>query len=110
MYNLGPEDGFPISAIGVPCLLFLVFLFGYDEGQDAQSSFKNFFIGKAKTMKSTYIAEEMKDIDLFFRQLGIPWLKIASALTILVDHMVDDMVIVNVNGGPEFTYLGLLRF
>ena len=110
IYSLGPKDGFPISAIGVPCLVFLVFLFGYDKGQDAQSSFRNFFTSKAKTMKSTYVAEEMEDIDSFFMRRGIPWLKITIALTILSDHMVDDMVIVNVNGGPKFTYLGLVRF
>ena len=66
-YSPGPKDGFPISAIGVPCLVFLVFLFGYDKGQDAQSSFKNFFTSKAKTMKSTYVAKEMEDIDSFSR-------------------------------------------
>ena len=110
MYCPGPKDGFPISATGVPCLVFLVFLFGYDEGQDAQSSFRNFFTGKVKPMKSTYVAEEMEDINSFFMRPGIPWLKITTALTILFGHMVDDMVLVNVNGGPEFTYLGLVRF
>ena len=109
-YCSGLKDCFPISAIGVPCLVFLVFLFGYNEGQDAQSSFKNFFTGKVKTMKSTYVAEEMEDINSFFRRLGIPWLKITTTLTILSGHMVDDMVLVNVYGGPEFTYLGLVRF
>ena len=109
-YCPGPKDSFPISATGVPCLVFLVFLFGYDEGQDAQSSFRNFFAGKVKTMKSTYVAEEMEDIDSFLGRPGIPWLKITTALTILSGHMVDDMVLVNVSGGPEFTYLGLVRF
>ena len=59
-YSPGPKDGFPIFAIEVPCLVFLIFLFGYDEDQDAQSSFRNFFTGKAKTMKLTKVAEEWK--------------------------------------------------
>ena len=109
-YCPGLKDDFPISATRVSCLVFLVFLFGYNEGQDAQFSFRNFFTGKVKPMKSAYVAEEREDIDSFFRQPGIPWLKITTALTILSGHMVDDMVLMNVNGGPEFTYLGLVRF
>ena len=109
-YCPGLKDGFPLFATGVPCLLFLVFLFGYNEGQDAQSSFRNFFTRKVKTMKSTYVVEKIEDIDSFFRRLGIPWLKITTVLTILSSHMVDDMVLVNVNGGLEFTYLRLVRF
>jgi hypothetical protein len=40
----------------------------------------------------------------------MPWLMVSTALTIFFDHMIDNMVVVNVNGGPEFTFLGVVSF
>jgi len=107
-YVLSSKDGFPASATRSACNMFLVFLFGYNEGQDAKICFKSFFTRKTSPMKAVYRVEDMDKVESFYRRRAMPWLIISTVLVVFGDYIIDNMVIVNVNGGPKFTYLGMV--
>ena len=59
-------------------------------------------------MQAVYRSEDMEEIQSCSRRRAMPWFLVLAAIEIFSDHLMDNMVIVNVNGGPEFTYLGLV--
>ena len=88
--------------------VFLVFVFAYDAQHDAHSCFRNFFTG-TKPMQAVYRSEDMEEMLSCYKRRGMPWFSVSAALEVFFDHLINNLVIVNVNGGPEFTYLGLVQ-
>lgn len=101
-------DGFPKPIAGTHYSVYLFFLFAFDEELGSTRSFNVFFPGKTE-MSAVYKSSDMEVRDTLYRRPALPWFSISAALEIFADHLTDNMVIVNVNGGPEFTYLGLVR-
>jgi hypothetical protein len=44
-----------------------------------------------------------------WRRQGIPTMRVSVLKSMFADHLKESMVVVNVNGGPHFTYLGMER-
>lgn len=109
--NYIPEqaDGFPKPApSGYNFNVYLVHVFAYDPEVGPQGCFSNFFTG-TKPMQAVYRSVDMEELQTCYRRRAMPWFSISAATEIFVDHLTENnMVVLNVHGGPEFTYLGLV--
>ena len=101
-------DNFPKPApIGSNYNVFVVLVFAYNKLLGAQSCFHSFFTS-TKPMQVVYRSEDMEEIQSCYRRHAMPWFSVSAAIEIFSDHLMDNMVIVNVKGGPELAYVGLV--
>jgi hypothetical protein len=106
-YMAEPEDGFPEPVAGNGYNVFIVFIFGHCVDESKRACFKDFFPG-LQGLKQVYKAKDMAQVFDYWMRPRVPHFRVSSALEIFRGLKCPDHVLVNVNGGPEFTYLGLV--
>ena len=101
------EDGFPEPELGSSYVVYMIFCFAYSPTQSPKECFGDFFAGK-RPFDAVYLAKDITETIQQWRRPGRPTIKVAALSTIFQQHIKDNMVLVNVNGGAHFTLLGLV--
>ena len=107
-YVTASDDGFPDPGPGTHYTVFIIFCFGYSVTDSARKRFQNFF-SSSTPIQLVWDAKDLeRDFDSHWKRPGVPFLRTTPALVMFSPYMHNDMVLVNVNGGPEITHVGLV--
>jgi hypothetical protein len=101
------EDGFPEPELGSSYVVYMIFCFAYSPTQSPKECFGDFFAGK-RPFDAVYLAKDITETIQQWKRPGRPTIKLAALSTLFQQHIKDNMVIVNVNGGAHFTHLRLV--
>jgi hypothetical protein len=60
-------------------------------------------------MDPIYFAGDMLEEVHQWRRQGVPTMRVSVLKSMFANHLKEGMVVMNVNGGPHFTYRGMVR-
>jgi len=108
-YLAGIDDGFLENATRSQFDVFIISCFGYSEGETARSHFNYYFSTSTIAFQTVYNARAIPDdINNAWMCPGVPYLTTNSTIAMFSKLIQNDMVLVNVNGGPKITHFGLV--
>ena len=107
-YITATDDGFPDLGAGANYMVFVIFFFGYTITDNARKRFQKFFTpaDPLQPVCDSRIVEH--DSDAHWKRPSVPFLRSASVLQLFAPYIDNDIVLVNVNSGPEITHLGMV--
>jgi hypothetical protein len=106
-YVTSGDEGFPRPQIEQAYVVYILLCFGFTIDENPQQSFKAYFTGKTP-MAPVFISNDIEETLKQWKKPGIPSIKVAALQMMFQEHNYQDSVIVNVNGGPHFSYLGFV--
>ena len=101
------EDGFPESSVGMSYIVYIIFCFGNVATQPTHNCFGDYFT-KRMAMDVIYSAKDITETTTQWKRIGPSTIKLATLSILFEAHLKENMVVVNVNGRPHFTHLGLV--
>jgi hypothetical protein len=106
-YIASNDEGFPGPQIGQAYVVYVLLCFGFTIDENPQLTFKAYFTGKTP-MAPVFISNDIEETVKQWKKPGIPSVKVAALQMMFQEHIHQGSVIVNVNGGPHFSYLGFV--
>ena len=107
-YITAIDDGFSDPGPGANYTVLVIFCFGYNITDNARKWFQKFFTSgdPLQPVCDSRIVEH--ESNTHWKRPEVPFLRSTSALQLFAPFIENDMVLVNVNGGPEITHLGMV--
>ena len=87
--------------------VFSILCSGHIADNMPQEDFKSYFIGKSALHLVCLASDMLEELNQWKRR-GVPSIRVSALKAMFGGFLNDEMVIVNVNGGPHVTYMGLV--
>ena len=103
------KHGFPEPSVVTLYMVYIIFYFNNVATQPAHTCFKDYFTGRT-TLDVVLLVKDITETTTQWKRTSRSTIKLAALYTLFEKHLKENMVVMNVNGRAQITYLGLVSY